>query len=96
MPAYVIVEIETHDPELMARYRELAAPTIAARGGTYVVRGGACETLEGGWAPERIVVLRFDDMAQARAWWECDEYRDLKEMRYRAGQSRMILVDGLE
>ena len=94
MAAYVIVEIETTDRDEMLRYRELAAPTVAAHGGRYIVRGGATQALEGGWAPERIVVLEFEDAEQARGWWECEGYREAKELRQRAGRTRMILVDG--
>jgi uncharacterized protein (DUF1330 family) len=93
--AYVIVEIETTDEEEMRRYGELAPPTIAAHGGRYIVRGGALETLEGGWAPQRVAVLEFESVEQARRWWESEEYREAKAMRQRAGRTRMILVDGV-
>ena len=56
MAAYVISDVETRDAEAMARYRSLAAPSIALYGGRYLVRGGAVETLEGGWAPEAIAL----------------------------------------
>jgi len=61
----------------------------------YIVRGGAVETLEGGWSPQRIVVLEFESAAQARAWWGSEECRGLKLLRQRAGRTRMIIVDGV-
>lgn len=95
MAAYVIVEISTRDPELMARYREIARPIVEAHGGRYIARGGATRTLEGGWAPERIVILEFPDLERAVAWWECDEYAEAKAMRQRAGETRMLVVEGM-
>ncbi len=95
MAAYVIVEIETHDPELMARYRELAKPIVEAFGGRYLARGGRSEALEGGAAPERVVVLEFPSFERAREWWASEEYREAKELRRRAGMTRMVLVAGV-
>ena len=95
MAAYVIVEVETRDQELMQRYRAMVPPTVATYGGRFIVRGGACGTLEGGWTPERIVVLEFPSGERARAWWSSEEYSELKAMRQKAGQTRMIVVEGV-
>jgi uncharacterized protein (DUF1330 family) len=55
MPGYVIVEIDVTDPEGYEEYRRLAAPTVEAYGGRYLVRGGRTETLEGDWQPTSYV-----------------------------------------
>ena len=69
MPAYVISEVEFFDRELVERYRTLAQATIARYGGRYVVRGGAIETIEGEWAPEKHLIPDHcripDDAARA-------------------------------
>jgi uncharacterized protein (DUF1330 family) len=95
MAAYVIVEIEVSDPERYEVYKRLAGPTVGAHGGRYVVRGGRCEALEGGWQPGRVVVLEFPTVAQAKAWWDCAEYRPAKAIRHEAARSRMIVVEGV-
>jgi uncharacterized protein (DUF1330 family) len=89
------VEVETHDRKLMEEYRTHVAPTVQAFGGRFLVRGGACETLEGGWSPERIVIIEFPTVAAAKAWWGSPEYDRPREMRQRAGKTRMIVVEGL-
>lgn len=94
MPAYVIVEIETADPAAMARYRELASAAVAAHGGTYLARGGRTLTFEGGWAPERLVVLEFASLDAAQAWWASAEYAQAREIRERAGRTRMVAIEG--
>ena len=63
MPAYVVVQIDIHDPATYERYKAMAPPSIAAYGGRYVVRGGASEVLEGTWRPPRLVVLEFPTVA---------------------------------
>jgi uncharacterized protein (DUF1330 family) len=95
MPAYVIVDIEVHDPVRYEEYKRLAAPTVAAHGGRYVVRGGPAEVLEGGRTPHRVVVLEFASLEQARAWWGSDDYAPAKALRQACAGTEMILVAGM-
>src|SRR6476646_9151238 len=95
MSAYIIVEIEITDPVGYEEYKKLAGPTVEQHGGKYIVRGGACETLEGGWKPKRIVILQFQNMERAKAWLNCPEYAEPRKMRHRTAKTRMILVEGL-
>lgn len=96
MAAYVISEVEVRDPEAMARYRALAAPSIARHGGRYLVRGGAVETLEGGWTPSAIVIVEFDSAEAARAWYASTDYAEALVLRQTALARRLILVEGVE
>jgi uncharacterized protein (DUF1330 family) len=95
MPAYVIVEIDVKDPEGYEQYKAPAAATVLASGGSYLIRGGKTEVLEGDWQPKRIVVLQFDNMEQAQAWYDSEEYAPLKDVRRRTTNTRMILVEGV-
>ena len=94
MSAYVIVEVNVTDPQLFAEYGKGVPGTIAAYGGKYLVRGGAVEAREGGWAPKRVVVLEFPTMERARTWYASAEYKPLLAMRLKAAQSKMIFVEG--
>jgi uncharacterized protein (DUF1330 family) len=95
MPAYIIVEIEITDPVGYEEYKKQAAATVEQYGGKYIVRGGACETLEGDWKPKRIVVLQFDNIEAAKAWLSSPEYVEPRKQRHRTAKTRMILVEGL-
>jgi uncharacterized protein (DUF1330 family) len=95
MPAYIIVEIEITDPVGYEEYKKQAAATVEQYGGKYIVRGGACETLEGDWKPKRMVILQFDNMERAKAWLNSPEYVEPRKQRHRTAKTRMILVDGL-
>lgn len=94
MSAYVIVEIEITDPELYERYKQLAPATVQAHGGRYLARGGTTAALEGDWDPQRLVILEFGSLDQARAWHDSPEYRDARSLRWRAARSRMVAVAG--
>lgn len=95
MPAYIIVEIDVHDPAGYEEYKKLAGATVAKYGGKYVVRGGRTEVLEGDWKPKRIVVLQFESAARAKEWLNCGEYREPRKMRHRTATTNMILVEGM-
>jgi uncharacterized protein (DUF1330 family) len=95
MPAYVVVEIEVHDPAGYEDYKKLAPPTIAAYGGKYLARGGKTETLEGDWAPKRLVILEFSSLEQAKKWHDSPEYRAAREMRLRTTKSKMVAIEGV-
>ena len=95
MAGYVIAEVDVHDSALFEEYRKLVPATIAKYGGRYVVRGGAMESKEGGWAPKRVVVLEFPTLARAREWYHSADYAPALAMRLKAAKSRMILVEGV-
>ena len=95
MAAYVVAELEVTDPTGFEEYRKAVPATIAAYGGRYVVRGGALESLEGGWVPKRMVVLEFPSLAQAKAWYTSEEYRPLLAMRLKTTKSKVVLVEGV-
>jgi uncharacterized protein (DUF1330 family) len=94
MAAYVIVEIDVTDPVGYEEYRQAAQAAIGIYGGKYLVRGGASETLEGDWVPQRLVVLEFADAEAARRWWNSPEYEAAKLLRRRSSSSRFVLVEG--
>ncbi len=94
MTAYLIAEVETTDEALMAEYRKHTPGLVAKFGGRFVVRGGKTKTLEGGWAPSRVIVLEFPDFATAERFYDSEEYKPVLAMRLKAGKSKAILVDG--
>ena len=95
MNAYVIVEVEVTDPAGYEDYRKQVPPSLAAYDGEFAVRGGACESLEGAWRPQRIVVLKFPSMARAKQWWASSEYSTAKALRQRTAKTKMIVVEGV-
>jgi len=95
MPAYLIVEVEVTDPEKYEGYKPIAAAMTAKYGGKYLARGSDITTLEGDWHPSRIVVVEFESVAEARAFYESADYAPALAIRKASTRSRMILVDGL-
>ncbi len=95
MPGYVVAEVDITDPAAYEEYRKRVPATVEKYGGKYLVRGGAIETKEGGWAPSRFVVIEFSSVDQARRWYDSPEYRPAREIRQRAAKSKVIIAAGL-
>lgn len=95
MPAYVIVDIDVHDPAGYEEYKKLAPAGVAAYGGTYIARGGKVETLEGDWSSSRLVILEFENVERAKQWLNSPEYAPARKLRHQYATSKMIVVEGL-
>lgn len=96
MAAYIIAEMKISDPERYKRYMAEAAAAVVAFGGEYLVRGGRHETLEGGWQPSRIGIVRFPTYEQARAFYDSQQYRAARAKRLGATEYfNMVLVEGV-
>jgi uncharacterized protein (DUF1330 family) len=95
MAAYIIVDLTVTDLPTMEEYRKQVPATVAKYGGRFLVRGGAHQIVEGDWKPNRVVVLEFPSMEQAKRWYDSEEYREPKAMRLRAGRANLIMVEGV-
>lgn len=95
MPAYAIfIRESTTDPEEMKTYGQLAGPTIASYKAQPLAAYGDLEVLEGPEV-EGVVVVKFDSMDEARAWYHSDAYAAAREHRFKGAVYRGLLVQGL-
>ncbi len=93
-PGYLVGDIEVTDPDTYAKYAAGVPATVAAFGGTYLVRGASGEVFEGSWAPKRLVVLEFESINRVKEWYNSREYADLKKLRQSASKGNLIFADG--
>jgi uncharacterized protein (DUF1330 family) len=68
---------------------------FAQYGGTYIVRGGNVETLEGAEPDGSVVILRFDSVDDAKTWMSSPEYTAIKDIRHQTAETRSYMVEGL-
>ena len=95
--AYLIVDMQITDMDQYRRYMAEAPAAVKAAGGEYLVRGGQFEVLEGQWQPARVAMLRFPSYAQAKAFYEGEQYRQARAQREGATAFfNMILVEGVD
>lgn len=96
MAAYVIVDVEVRDPDAYREYTARVPATLERHGGGFIVRGGAAETIEGAWKPQRVVVLEFPTADAARSWHASPEYQAILPIRQRHARTNFLtLVEGV-
>ena len=94
--AYIIVGLSIHDADLFRQYAEGALPVLSELSATVMAAANDVELLRGNWTPERLVVLKFPSMSEARAFWDAPEYAPFKALRESCSDSDIMLVDGAD
>lgn len=95
-PAYYLAEFQVTDPEGIKPYSSRVESTFKPFSGRYVVRGGGLDVHEGFGAQGRLIMIKFDSLAQAQAWYGSPEYQSIISLRHRSGNTRAFIVEGLE
>ena len=93
MSAICLFDIyEIMDPERMGEYRKMVGETVEKFGGHYLVVGGEVEIIEGDWSPTYPVIIQFDDLERAHAWFNSPEYENPKSIRLAASKSNVVFI----
>jgi uncharacterized protein (DUF1330 family) len=96
MSAYVISEVRIVDPDVAARYMELAASSIERHGGRYLVRGANPSVPQGEWDEDRqVVVVEFEDREHLETWYTSGDYAEALQFQS-ALDRRLLFVDGVD
>jgi uncharacterized protein (DUF1330 family) len=94
--AYIIANVDVTDPVQYEEYKKLSSIAMKAHGAEVCIRGGKVEVLEGDWAPQRFVMLKFASVEKAKAFYDSAEYGAARKARAGAAVMRMIVVEGAE
>ncbi|RKR45186.1 DUF1330 domain-containing protein [Paraburkholderia sp. BL17N1] len=74
-PAYYIADFELTDPEGIKPYRDQVDATFKAYSGRYIVRASNVVRLEGNPPKHRLIIIEFDSIDLARAWYNSPQIR---------------------
>ena len=94
MNGYIIAHVTVTNPTQYEEYKKWSSAAMQAHGAEVCVRGGKVEVLEGDWAPERLVILKFPSFEAAKAFHASPEYGKARAARQGAAVMRMIVVEG--
>lgn len=95
MAAFVIYLGDVLDAQAYEVYKEHVEPNILAAGGSYVVRGGDVDLLEGDLPAQRTVILEFPSREAALTWYRSEEYAEIKRLREGVARASVYVVDRL-
>ena len=93
MGAFMIIQADITDPEQFKEYAMRTPAVVAAHGGRYRVMRGDMEQLEGPDDARKVVVSEWPSMDAARAFWNSDEYAELKKLREGAADVSVYLCE---
>lgn len=94
MAVYAMVHIDVKDADEYAKYAALAGPAVAKYGGEFLARGGECVHMEGP-GRARNVIIRFKDMATAKAFYNGPEYQEALKFGLPAAKRDYTFVEGV-
>jgi uncharacterized protein (DUF1330 family) len=94
MSGILIAYVNVTDPEKYKNYTALTPDAIAHHGGEFIVRGGDVHTVEGAEENRRIVVVKFDSVEKAKAFWQSPEYENARRERVGAAEFNAVIVEG--
>src|ERR1700712_5725882 len=91
---YVIVTETIHDPVGMQNYARAASSSMSQ--GKVLVVDSAVEVLEGEWPVSQTVVMEFESVEAARAWYFSESYQAAAPLRHAAATANMVVVAGFD
>ncbi|MCW2654608.1 MAG: hypothetical protein JWR32_5584 [Mycobacterium sp.] len=93
---YVILTEAITDPEGMAAYARAAGGAMVNGGVTVLSVDRSPHVLEGAWHGDQTVVLEFESVDAARAWYESDEYQNAAKLRQAAADCNAVILAGFQ
>ncbi len=96
MTAYLIALVDVTDPDAYREYATRAGAAAKKNGLEFLARGGRTVSLEGAPPPGRVVIIPFEDLAAAQAWYDSADYQEAKSFRDGAAKAQFFLVEGTE
>jgi len=89
---YVILTEAIKDPEGMKAYGKAAGGAMS--GAKILAVDTAPKTIEGTWHGDQTVVLEFESVDAARAWYESEGYQTAAKLRQAAADCNAVILSG--
>lgn len=93
---YAIFTELINDTDAIDAYARKALPTLLAAGGTPIVVGPPAEVTEGEWHGTQTVIIEFESVEAAQAWYHSADYQAIIGMRHDAADSNAAILTGFE
>lgn len=91
MAAYFIAQYVVNNPAGYREYQQGAGPTIAKYGAELVAFDVAAETIEGTSPGPQTVILKFESVEKAKAWYNSPDYQAVVGKRLAATKGFAVI-----
>jgi uncharacterized protein (DUF1330 family) len=91
---YLVADVTVTNPGPYVEYQEKVPALVAKYGGKYLVRAGPMHTMEGDLSIKRMVIVEFESLDAARAFYESADYAPLLKLRKENTRSHLVFVEG--
>ncbi len=95
MSVYIVGQLNIHDRARYAEYGAGFMEIFTRYKGRVLSVEEAPKLLEGEWNYTRTVLLEFPSEAEARLWYNSDDYQRLAGHRRAASSANLVLIQGL-
>jgi uncharacterized protein (DUF1330 family) len=92
--AYLVAGGTILDRATFETYARQIPQTLAPFGGHFLAGGGKVEALEGD-PPKFSVIIAFDSLEKANAWWNSAAYEAIKPIRRASSRASLFFVEGV-
>ncbi len=89
---YVILTEAIKDPEGMKAYAQAAGSAMS--GAKILAVDTAAKVIEGAWHGDQTVLLEFESVDAARAWYESEGYQTAAKLRQAAADCNAVILAG--
>jgi uncharacterized protein (DUF1330 family) len=82
------------NPTTFKTYAQQVPRTLAPFGDHFLDSGGKVEALEGD-PPKFSVIIAFDSVEKANAWWDSPAYEVIKPIRHASAKATLFVLEGV-
>ena len=95
-PGYYIAEITVKDPDAYAKeFVPPATKSFQDQNGKFLIRGGKTVATQGAAPAPRVVVIQFESLDKAQAWWNSPAQKATQAIGDKYASFRSFIVEGL-
>ena len=92
MTVYAIGKINVRDARAYRRYEAGFKKILLAHSGTILAGDAQPRLVEGDWQDDRVVLLSFPDEAAFDAWYNSEDYQNLRKHRTDVSTATIIVT----
>lgn len=97
MSAYIFAMVKNiTDHEQYSKYAKANSEIVKQYGGRFLYRNGHRELIEGSPISERVVIVEFASMEDAKRWYYSPEYTEARAMRDGIAEASIYVLNSYD